>query len=116
MNILKCVFVDLDVLLPFCSSRWSVVIFVSSHSLSMRFRSSALLLSGWLIFFYSVCSGGVVGHGLGSYSPALGGGVPACVCIVFVRAGFSGAVVVVRYAGVASAVCCQSHGLFFILF
>ena len=29
---------------------------------------------------------------------------------------FSGAVVVVKYAGVASAVCCQSHGLFFILF
>ena len=108
--------VGLGVLLYFCSSRWSVVIFASSHSLSMRFRSSALLSSGWLIFLNSVCSGSVVGHGLGLYSPTLGGGVSACVCIVFVRAGFSGAVVLVRFAGVASAVCCQSRGLFFILF
>ena len=106
----------LGVLLNFCSSRWSVVIFVSSHSLLLRFRSSALLLSGWLIFLYSVCSGDIAGHDLGSYSTALGGGVRACVYIVFVRAGFSGAVVLVRFAGVASAVCCQSHGLFFILF
>ena len=106
----------LGIVLSFCSSHWSVVIFASLHSLSMRFPSSALLSSGWLIFLNSVCSGSVVGHGLGLYSPTLGGGVRACVCIVFVQVGFSGVVVVVRYAGIASAVCCQSRGLFFILF
>ena len=106
----------LGVSLSFCSSHCSVVIFASLHSLLMSFRSSALLLSGWLIILNSICSGGVVGHGLGSYSPTLVGGVRACVCIVFVQVGFSGAVVVVMYAGIASAVCCQSRGFFFILF